>query len=309
VIDKTQDPAACPFCELVPDLVNGDCVYHPAIGHEETACPMDGHYFSLSAWNRRPSPASPAPQGGTNYVADHESQPRQFKFANGRRVWITAEGYLDTDFGPLVETPPAPAPGADTREAAAERLLHDMAAYKTRLEAKVAAPLAPDPLPAGAVEFEERLHATILEMVNEWFKVYIPYVKGAGIRPLTNKLAAKIERHFASKPPESGAPAPNLMREADKRASLIRLLWDAHRDIGEWMRLANAIRDEGVLPTNHGRCPTARAILASAAIRGHIAAEIASQDEAQAESVSVANGPIPSQIEPGEKDQDGKAGE
>lgn len=175
------------------------------------------------------------------------------------------------------------------------------------LEARPAAPLAPDPLPAGAVEFEERLHATILEMVNEWFKVYIPYAKGAGIRPLTNKLAAKIERHFASKipaVPESGAPAPNL-REAGKRAALIRLLWDAHRDIGEWMQLANAIRDEGALPTNHGRCPTARAILASAALRGHIAAKIASLDEAQAESVSGANGPIPSQIEPGEKDQDG----
>lgn len=38
---------------------------------------------------------------GTNYIADHESRPKQFKFENGRRVWITNEGYLDTDFGIL----------------------------------------------------------------------------------------------------------------------------------------------------------------------------------------------------------------
>lgn len=49
----------------------------------------------------------PAPEGireaGSNYVADHESQPKQFKFSNGRRVWITSEGFLDTDFSPLIE--------------------------------------------------------------------------------------------------------------------------------------------------------------------------------------------------------------
>lgn len=53
---------------------------------------------------------------GTNYVADHESQPRQFKFANGRRVWVTSEGFLDTDFGPLAPAPTrsaAPTEGAD----------------------------------------------------------------------------------------------------------------------------------------------------------------------------------------------------
>ncbi len=51
--------------------------------------------------------AQPPPEsnrGGdaeSNYVADHESEPKQFKFANGRRVWITSEGYLNTDFGPM----------------------------------------------------------------------------------------------------------------------------------------------------------------------------------------------------------------
>lgn len=39
--------------------------------------------------------------GGTNYVADREVNPTQIKFANGRRVWVNADGGLDTDFGPL----------------------------------------------------------------------------------------------------------------------------------------------------------------------------------------------------------------
>lgn len=39
--------------------------------------------------------------GGTNYVADREVNPTQIKFANGRRVWINADGGLDTDFAPL----------------------------------------------------------------------------------------------------------------------------------------------------------------------------------------------------------------
>ncbi len=40
---------------------------------------------------------------GTNYVADREVNPTQIKFVNGRRVWINAEGGLDTDFGPLTQ--------------------------------------------------------------------------------------------------------------------------------------------------------------------------------------------------------------
>lgn len=32
---------------------------------------------------------------GTNYIADKECNPTSVTFANGRRVWINSEGFLD----------------------------------------------------------------------------------------------------------------------------------------------------------------------------------------------------------------------
>lgn len=51
--------------------------------------------------SKRPKDQATA-TNGTNYVADREVNPTQIKFANGRRVWVNAEGGLDTDFGPMV---------------------------------------------------------------------------------------------------------------------------------------------------------------------------------------------------------------
>lgn len=40
-----------------------------------------------------------------NYVANRETNPTEIKFANGRRVFINSEGFLDTDFSDLGPPP------------------------------------------------------------------------------------------------------------------------------------------------------------------------------------------------------------
>ena len=93
--------------DYLPDDEEKDCI-------KESVTSFRGLLVKLSAIppeipDNSPAPtAEKAPEAGTNYVADHESQPKQFKFVNGRRVWVTHDGYLDTDFGPMVEAPDNP---------------------------------------------------------------------------------------------------------------------------------------------------------------------------------------------------------
>lgn len=148
IMEPVEDEA-CPDCvaragvikvhaEWSPKDLNASWLITPSVPFEPFDIMEDGELFCRGAVFAAPAPAG----AGTNYIADHESQPKQFKFANGRRVWITAEGYLDTDFGPLAPQDEAPAESAEGRPDPSPTELLDVTGHPDA--ASVSTPRAPE---------------------------------------------------------------------------------------------------------------------------------------------------------------------
>lgn len=198
-----------------------------------------------------------------------------------------------------------------------------------------AAPLAPDPLPAR--EGQDILLAALksislnsccgpcqeakkvaTEALSMWFQEQSTPPESGAPAPTSPEFQVWWESHIARWGYKSDteelvrdacaeawavarAPDPNLREAGYKFTEADARRWTGEKDL---MKALASIFSSEYPDTNEGWAQMARFTVEYLKALGFTIRPIRSLDE-RSESVSVANGPIPSQIEPGEKDQDG----